>query len=50
MRPASRAGLEPARLQELIRAHATLNPWSPPPVNVLEVNLALEHGFGPVGR
>jgi K+-transporting ATPase ATPase C chain len=43
-------GIQGARVEELIRTHASPNPWSPPLVNVLEANLALDSRLGGVER
>lgn len=43
-------GLAPVRVEEVIRTHATPNPWSPTLVNVLEMNIALDRRFGPAGN
>jgi len=49
-RIASARGLAPARIEDLMRAHASPNPWSPTLVNVLETNIALDGSFGRVGH
>lgn len=42
-------GLARGRVEELIRTGTTSTPWSPPLVNVLETNIALDGNFGRVG-
>ncbi len=49
-RIATARGLAPTRVEELLRAQARSNPWSPPLVNVLETNIALDTSFGRVGH
>jgi len=49
-RIASARGLAPARVEEVLRAHTSPNPWSPTLVNVLETNIALDGSFGRLGH
>lgn len=42
--------LSEARVEELVRQQAVPTPFSPPLVNVLEANLALDKSFGRVAR
>lgn len=45
-RIADARGLAASRVEEIVRQHAASNPWSPPLINVLETNLALDRSFG----
>lgn len=48
-RIASARGLAASRVEEIVRQRAAANPWSPPLINVLETNLALDRSFGSAG-